>query len=309
MIMKLGFVTAILPDLSFEEVLSTAADIGYDCVEVMCWPVEKASRRYAGVTHINVTDFNDAAAAKVNALTAKYGVSISGLGNYPNALSGDSSEAAAAVKQIKAVIAAAAKLGVNTMNTFIGRDWTKSVDENFPLFEATWKPLIAFAEEHGVRVAIENCPMLFGNNEWPGGKNLAFSPAIWRRMFEAIPSDHFGLNYDPSHPLWLQMDYLKPMREFSHKLFHVHAKDVRVDQFLLDDLGILAHPNDYHSPKLPGMGDVNWGRFFSVLTDTRYNGPVCVEVEDRAYEDSLESRKLALVQSHTYLRNFIPKMA
>jgi len=151
--------------------------------------------------------------------------------------------------------------------------------------------------------------MLFGNNEWPGGKNLAFSPAIWRRMFEAIPSDHFGLNYDPSHPLWLQMDYLKPMREFSHKLFHVHAKDVRVDQFLLDDLGILAHPNDYHSPKLPGMGDVNWGRFFSVLTDTRYNGPVCVEVEDRAYEDSLESRKLALVQSHTYLRNFIPKMA
>ena len=305
--MQLGFVTAILPELDFEDVLKTAAEIGYDCVEVMCWPVGRATRRYAGITHIDVTEFDNAAADSINQLTAKYGVSISGLGYYPNALSHDEEEAAASVEQIKRVIAASAKLGVNRMNTFIGRDWTKSVDDNFPLFEATWKPIIALAEELDVKVGIENCPMLFGPDEWPGGKNLAYSPAIWRRMFEAIPSDHFGLNYDPSHPVWLHMDYLKPMRDFAHKLFHVHAKDVRVDQHLLDELGILAHPNDYHSPKLPGMGDVNWGKFFSVLTDAGYNGPVCVEVEDRAYEDSLENRKLALIQSHTYLRNFIPK--
>jgi sugar phosphate isomerase/epimerase len=304
--MQLGFVTAILPELSFEEVLATAADIGYDCVEVMCWPVGKATRRYAGITHIDVADFDDAAAAEIKALTDKYGVSISGLGYYPNALSPDEDEAATAIEQIRRVIAASAKLGVNRMNTFIGRDWTKSVEDNFPKFEAVWKPIIAYAEEQGVKVGIENCPMLFGKDEWPGGKNLAHSPAIWRRMFEAIPSDNFGLNYDPSHPVWLQMDYLKPMRDFSHKLFHMHAKDVRVDQHLLNELGILAHPNDYHTPKLPGMGDVNWGLFFSVLTDTGYNGPVCVEVEDRAYEDSVENRKRALVQSHTYLRNFIP---
>jgi len=305
--MQLGFVSAILPDLSFEDVLKTAADIGYDCVEVMCWPVGKATRRYAGVTHIDVTDFDDAAAAKVHELTAKYGVSVSALGYYPNALTPDQDEAEMSVEHIRKVIAAAGKLGVNRMTTFIGRDWTKSVDDNFPKFEATWKPLIAFAEETGVKVGIENCPMIFGPDEWPGGKNLMHSPAIFRRMFEAIPSDHFGLNYDPSHPVWLQMDYLNPMREFAHKLFHMHAKDVRVDQHLLDDLGILAHPNDYHSPKLPGMGDVDWGKFFSVLTDTGYNGPICVEVEDRSYEDSLENRKRALIQSHTYLRNFVPK--
>lgn len=305
--MQLGFVTAILPELSFEDVLKTAADIGYDCVEVMCWPVGKATRRYAGVTHIDVADFDDAAAGKVNELTTKYGVSISGLGYYPNALSPDADEANTAIDQIKLVIAASAKLGVNTINTFIGRDWTKSVDDNFVKFETVWKPIIAFAEEQGVRVGIENCPMLFSNDEWPGGKNLAHSPAIWRRMFDAVPSDNFGLNYDPSHPVWLHMDYLKPMRDFSHKLFHMHAKDVRVDQHLLNEVGILAHPNDYHTPKLPGMGDVDWGKFFSVLTDTGYNGPVCVEVEDRAYEDSVENRKRALVQSHTYLRNFIPK--
>lgn len=307
--MQLGFVTAILPELDFEDVLKTAAQIGYDCVEVMCWPVGKATRRYAGITHIDVTDFDDTAADNINQLTAKHGVGISGLGYYPNALSPEPDEAAAAVEQIKRVILASAKLSVNRVNTFIGRDWTKSVDENFPLFEATWKPIINLAEQNQVKVGIENCPMLFGTDEWPGGKNLAHSPAIWRRMFEAIPSDYFGLNYDPSHPVWLQMDYLKPMRDFADKLFHVHAKDVRVDQHLLNELGILAHPNDYHSPKLPGMGDVNWGKFFSVLTDAGYNGPVCVEVEDRAYEDSLENRKRALIQSHTYLRNFIPKLA
>ena len=190
--MQLGFVTAILPELSLEEVLQTAAEIGYDCVEVMCWPAGKATRRYAGVTHIDVTDFDDAAADNVKALTDKYGVSISGLGYYPNALSPDKDEAATAVEQIKRIIAASARLGINTANTFIGRDWTKSVDENFVLFEAVWKPIIAFAEEQGVRVGIENCPMLFGPDEWPGGKNLAHSPSIWRRMFEAIPSDHFA---------------------------------------------------------------------------------------------------------------------
>jgi len=305
--MQLGFVTAILPELSFEEVLATAAEIGYDCVEVMCWPIGKATRRYAGITHIDVTDFNEAAATKIQQLCEKYGVAISGLGYYPNALSPDADESATAVEHIRGVITAAGMLGVNRMNTFIGRDWTKSVDENFLTFTEVWTPIIDHAEQHDVKVGIENCPMLFSKDEWPGGKNLAHSPAIWRRMFKAIPSNHFGLNYDPSHPVWLQMDYLKPMRDFADKLFHVHAKDVRVDQHLLDEVGILAHPNDYHSPKLPGTGDVNWGKFFSVLTDTGYNGPVCVEVEDRAYEDSLERRKLALIQSHTFLRNFIPK--
>src|SRR5690606_14525154 len=168
-----------------------------------------------------------------------------------------------------------------------------------------WKPIVALAEQHQVRIGIENCPMLFTADEWPGGKNLAISPAIWRRMFDEIDSDNFGLNYDPSHPAWMQMDPIEPLWDFSHKLFHIHAKDVRVDRRRLNEVGILAHPLEYHTPKLPGLGDVNWGRFFSVLGDVGYDGPVCVEVEDRAYEGSLESRKAALRQSAIYLRNFI----
>jgi sugar phosphate isomerase/epimerase len=196
-------------------------------------------------------------------------------------------------------------LEVGVMNTFIGRDWTQSVDDNWPRFEEVWPPLIAFAEEQGVRVGIENCPMLFTGDEWPGGKNLAYAPTIWRRMFEAIPSDHFGLNYDPSHLLWQQIDYVKPLWAFADRLVHVHAKDARVDQEKLDAVGVLATPLEFHTPKLPGLGDIDWGRFFSVLGDTGYDGPVCIEVEDRAYEGSLESRKDALRQSARYLRQFM----
>jgi len=303
--MQLGFVTAILPDLSFEDVLSTASRIGYDCVEVMCWPRGGATRRYAGVTHIDVTSFDEKDAKQIHELLNRYGVSLSGLGYYPNPLAPDAEEARTAVAHLRKLIEAAAILGIPQVNSFIGRDWTKSVDDNWPRFLDTWGPLIEHAESHQVRIGIENCPMLFSNDEWPGGKNLAISPAIWRRMFADLPSPSFGLNFDPSHLVWMQMDYLAPLRDFADRIFHVHAKDVRVDRHLLNDVGILATPLQYHTPKLPGLGEVNWGKFFSVLGDTGYRGPVCVEVEDRSFEHSLAARKASLVQSHTFLRNFV----
>jgi sugar phosphate isomerase/epimerase len=305
--MRLGFVSAILPEESLESVFRIAADVGYDCVEVMCWPVGKATRRYAGITHIDVDGFSVSQAAEVRALTQRYGVQISGLGYYPNPLAPDNDESRTAVEHLKKVIAASAELGLGRVNTFVGRDPAKSVEKNWPKFLDTWQPLIEFAQQHGVKIGIENCPMLFTEDEWPGGKNLAHSPAIWRKMFESIPSDHFGLNYDPSHMVFQQMDYLAPMRDFASRLFHIHAKDVRVDQHKLDQVGTLAYPNLYHTPKLPGLGEVDWGRFFSVLGDAGYRGPVCVEVEDRIYEGSLENRILALRQSHDYLRQFVPK--
>jgi sugar phosphate isomerase/epimerase len=271
----------------------------------MCWPKGKAERRYAGVTHVDVADFDADDAASVKAVMADVGVEISGLGYYPNPLAPDPEESAVAVDQIKRVIRAASLLGLDVVNTFVGRDWTKSVDDNWHRFEAVWPPLIAFAEEHGVRIGIENCPMLFTVDEWPGGKNLATTPAIWRRMFERIPSPSFGLNFDPSHFVWQQMDYIKPLWDFADRLFHVHAKDVRLDKGRLDEVGVLATPLQYHTPKLPGLGDVNWSRFFSVLTDVGYDGPVCIEAEDRAYEGSLERRKDALRQSARYLRQFM----
>jgi sugar phosphate isomerase/epimerase len=303
--MKLGFVSAILPDLSLEQVLRFASAEGFSCVELMCWPRGKAERRYAGVTHIDVVGFSASDAARIQELLSATGVSISGLGYYPNPLAPDAAEAAVYVEHLQQAIRAAQLLGVNLVNTFIGRDWTRSIEDNWPRFREVWVPLVQFAADQGVRIGSENCPMLFTGDEWPGGKNLAISPAIWRRMFDEIPSANLGLNYDPSHMVWQRMDYLRPLREFAGRLFHVHAKDARVDVDRLDEVGILAAPLQYHTPKLPGLGDVDWGRLFSVLTDVGYDGPVCIEVEDRAYEGSLAGRQAALRQSALYLRQFM----
>lgn len=304
--MKLGFVTAILPELTLEEVLKVAADIGYDCVEVMCWPQGKAERRYAGVTHIDVASLDIGGVKRIHDQCHQYGVEISALGYYPNPLSPNRLEATNAISHIRKVIDASKLLGLSGMNTFIGRDWSKSVESNWPEFLRVWKPLIKYAETQNVRIGIENCPMSFTSDEWPGGKNLKTTPSIFRRMYQDIPSEYFGLNFDPSHFIWLQMNYVKTILEFGQKLFHMHAKDVRLDTDRLDEVGILAHPNEYHTPKLPGMGDVNWADFFNALTTAGYNGPVCVEVEDRDYEGSLERRIEALKVSHDYLRQYIP---
>jgi sugar phosphate isomerase/epimerase len=306
--MRLGFVSAILPELGLDEVVSTAASIGYDCVEVMCWPTGKADRRYAGVTHIDVCALTDEEVARIHSLLAESGVSISALGYYPNPLHPNREEADKVVAHLKKVMEGAKRLGIDRVNTFVGRDWNQSLEANWPRFLQTWQPLVEHAQRLDLRVGIENCPMLFTRDEWPGGKNLAVSPEIWRRMYEAIPSPHWGLNFDPSHCVWQQMCYLKPLGEFASRLVHVHAKDARLDRDRLNEVGILAHPNQYHTPKLPGLGDVDWGKFFSKLNDVGYRGAVCVEVEDRAYEDSRERRMAALRQSHDYLRQYVPKI-
>jgi sugar phosphate isomerase/epimerase len=301
--MQLGFVSAILPDLSLEEVFAHAAAEGFDCVELMCWPVGKAERRYAGVTHVDVADFTAADAARVNALAAAHGIAISGLGYYPNPLTPDPEERDTYIEHIRRVIAASALLGVNVTNTFVGRDPARTIEDQWGDFEAVWKPLIAFAETQGVRVGIENCPMLFSYDEWPGGKNLAVSPDVWRRMFASIPSAHFGLNFDPSHLIWQHIDYVRAIREFGDRFVHVHAKDERIDSDRLYERGIMGVK--WHVPRLPGLGSVDWGAFYAALHDVNYRGPVCIEVEDRAYEGSLEDRKRALSQSRRYLEQFM----
>jgi sugar phosphate isomerase/epimerase len=302
---KLGFVTAILPDLTLDEVAATADHIGYDCVEVMCWPKGKAERRYAGITHIDVEGFTKGKASEVREIMDRHDVFISGLGYYPNPLTPNAAESRAYVEHIKKVIKAARLLEIPVMNTFVGRDPGQTIDAQWPRFLKVWRPLVKFAEDNGVKIGIENCPMSFTKDEWPGGKNLAVSPAVWRRMFSDIPSANFGLNFDPSHLILQHVDIPKAIREFGGKFVHVHLKDARIDVTKRDEHGVFAFPNLWHTPKLPGLGDVNWGQFFSTLTESGYSGPVCVEVEDRAYEGPLDKRVHSLRQSASYLLQFI----
>jgi sugar phosphate isomerase/epimerase len=300
--MQLGFVSAILPDLSLEDVLAFAADEGFACVEVMCWPPGGADRRYAGVMHLDVTNFGDDQASRVRDLVKAHGVAISGLGYYPNPLDPNAEHRRTVIEHLKKVVTAAPRLGVGVVNTFVGRDWKLSIEDNWPAFRGIWPDIVSHAERAGVRIGIENCPMLFSKDEWPGGKNLAISPSIWRRMFADIQSRYFGLNIDPSHLVWQMIDIPRCVREFADRIVHVHAKDARLDHDPLYDVGTLGL--GWHTPKVPGLGDVPWGPFFSALSDARYTGPVCIEVEDRAFEASLADRKRSLRQSKRYLEQF-----
>ncbi|MCC5930367.1 MAG: sugar phosphate isomerase/epimerase [Cyclobacteriaceae bacterium] len=303
--LQLGFVSAIMAEKSFEEVIDFASENKFACVELMCWPKGKAERRYAGITHIEVDALQDKSIAHIKNYCEKRKVQISGLGYYPNPLDPDEEKSAFYISHLKKVISAAARLGVKTVNTFIGADPAKNFSDNLKVFKQKWPPIVNYAENLGIRIGIENCPMLFTRDEWPGGKNLAYSPAIWDEIFSYIPSANLGLNYDPSHLVWMHMDHIQPLYDYKDKLFHIHLKDVKIYKDKLSRNGILATPLEYHSPKIPGLGDVRWGDFFSALTTVGYKGPVCIEVEDKAYENSTADKKTALLTSRNYLSQYL----
>ena len=303
--MKLGIVSAIYDGFTFEDAVENAVRNGCECMEVACWPQGKAERRYAGVSHIDVDNMSPEYIAYIKDFCEKKGIEISSLAFYPNTMDGDLSKREANIAHLKKVINMSALLGVNMVTTFIGRDQTKTVEENLELFKEIWPPIIKLAEEKGVKVAIENCPMLFGADQWPGGQNLFTTPRLWRKMFELLPSDNFGINYDPSHFIWQQIDYIKPLYEFRDKIFHVHFKDIKLFKDKLDDVGIMGYPLDFMSPKLPGLGDVDWGKYVSALTDIGYDGYACIEVEDKAFESSKQRVMDSVALSCRYMRQFV----
>jgi len=302
---QLGLVSAILPDKSLEELFHYAAENQFACLEIMCWPRGKSDRRYAGVTHIDVAQLDAQRLREIRAHIDDFPVTISALGYYPNPLDVDSERRRVVQEHLLSVIRAAAMLEIPVVNTFIGRNQFLNLEENFRLFQVEWQPILEQAKAAGVKIGIENCPMLFTYDEWPGGRNLAISPAIWTRMFELFPSDYFGLNFDPSHFIWQQMDYIKPLYDFKDKLFHIHLKDVKLYREKLDQTGIMVPPNQYSAPKIPGYGDVHWGRFFSALTDIGYRGAACIEVEDRAFEGSVADVLTGITTARQYLRQFV----
>jgi AP-endonuclease/AP-lyase len=303
--MKIGFVSAILDKSDFEEMMDIAADLGYQCVEVACWPKGKAERRYAGVSHIDVENTDDSYVEYIKNICKTKGVEISSLAYYPNPLDGDLEKRTVAVEHLKKVIQFSSKLGVNMVTTFIGRDQTKTVEDNLQLVKEVWPPIIKLAEECGVKVAIENCPMLFGPDQWPGGQNLMTTPAIWKKVFDIISSDNLGINYDPSHFVWQMIDYIKPIYEFKDKIFHVHFKDIKLYRDKLNKVGVMAYPLEFMSPKIPGYGDVDWGKYVSALTDVGYDGYTCIEIEDKYFEGSKEKTIDSLKLSKKYMTNFV----
>ena len=304
--MKLGLLTAAFPDATLDEIADWAAANGFEALEVACWPAsEGAVRRYAGVCHIDVERLDDDGARELVAGLERRGLSISGLAYYPNPLDPDPGERERVAAHLTKVIDAAQRLGVPTVGTFVGRDQARSIEDNWPVFDEVWPPLVAHAAQRGVKIAIENCPMIFSGDEWPGGNNLAFAPAIWREMFRRIPDDGFGLNLDPSHLVWQFIDCERAIYEFADRIFHTHGKDVEVRPDGLYDWGTMSTGVGWQVPRLCGLGQVDWSRFFAALYAVGYDGVVSIEHEDRRFEGTPELVRRGFLIARDALRPFI----
>ncbi len=298
--MKLGLLTAPFPRRSLTQVASWAASEDFQMLEVACWPAAGAERRrYAGTSHIDVTSFDPDA---VLGVLEKHGLEISSLAYYPNNLHPDAQVRRAANTHLRKVIDAAAKLDVGVVGTFVGRDPSKNVPDSFRDFRRVWPRLVDHAESRGVKIAIENCPMIFSYDEWPGGTNLASTPAIWDEMFSIVDSPSFGLNLDPSHLVWLMIDYERVVRDYADKLFHVHAKDLEIDRDGLYRHGTAAQGIGWQVPRLPGLGEVRWDRFVAALYRAGYDHVVSVEHEDRSFEGTEELVKRGFLIARDTLR-------
>ena len=298
--MKLGLLTAAFPDLTLEEVAGWAAGAGFEALEIACWPASTGEqRRYAGVMHIDVDAFDP---DTVGETLDRHGLEISALAYYPNNLHPDDEHRGEVNGHLRKVVDAAQRLGVDTVGTFVGNDKDRPLPENLRRFREIWPPLVEHAGERGVRIAIENCPMMFSYDEWPGGTNLAWSPAIWDELFSAIPAENFGLNLDPSHLVWLMIDYERAVYDYAGRIFHAHAKDMEIRREGLYRHGTFSAGMGWQVPRLPGLGEVRWERFVAALSAVGYDGVVSVEHEDRRFEETEELVKRGFLLARNTLR-------
>jgi sugar phosphate isomerase/epimerase len=303
--MKLGLLTAPFPDTPLIEVADWASAAGFEALEVACWPRSSGpSRRYAGTSHIDVAAITASEAGEVVAALAERNLAISGLGYYPNPLHPDPEHRRAVVDHLKAVIVAAGRMRVPLVNTFCGGDAAKHVDANWAAALTVWPDIVAHARDHGVKLAFENCPMIFSTDEWPGGHNIAYAPRVWRRILEAWDGD-VGMNFDPSHLVWQMIDQDRFVREFGPHILHAHAKDLMIDRDGLYEHGILSAGIGWQVPRMPGLGEVDWSGFFSGLYRAGYDGPVIIEHEDRRFEGSDELVKRGFLLARDVLRPFV----
>jgi sugar phosphate isomerase/epimerase len=304
--MKLGLMTAALGEMELDDLAGWASGEGFQTLEIACWPrVTGDRRRYAGVSHIDVDALDAAGAATIRRQIDDRDLEISSLAYYPNNLDPDPAVRAAAHEHLRKVIVGAEALGVGLVGTFIGRDQNRSVTDNLAEVAKVWPDLVRFAGQHGVTIVIENCPMIFSKDEWPGGKNLAYSPAIWRRLFEIVDADNFGLNLDPSHLVWQFIDYERAVREFGPRIRHVHAKDMEIDRNGLFEHGVMATGVGWQIPRLPGLGEIRWDRFIAALYAVGYDGAISIEHEDRVFEGSEDLVKRGFLLARDVLKPYV----
>jgi sugar phosphate isomerase/epimerase len=272
--MRLGFYANYT-----QETAAFAHEVGFNSMELSAWPQSS----------LNADRVTDQQLAAIRADLASKDIDISALGYYPNYFDPDLEARAETRRYFLKLLDLAQRMQVGVVATFVGRDPAKSVAENIPLFRELFSRFCDEAEKRGIRIAIENCPMM--NRTTLQGHNIAFSPEVWDAMFAAVPSKALGLELDPSHMVWLGIDYLQAIYDYGERIYHVHAKDMEVDRKALARVGIygqafgqvLGLGHGWWRARAPGWGEVNWPKFISALIEVGYRGNVDIEHEDDVF--------------------------
>jgi sugar phosphate isomerase/epimerase len=306
--MYLGFLTVCLGDMPLKEKAKWASENGFKALEIACWP-RSNSRDYSS-SDIDVAALTQDEANEIKAYMEEYGLKISSLAYYDNNLHNNPEKRAFINNHVKKCIDAAVLLGTELVGTFVGRNIDKSIEENFNEFEKVFGDLVAYAESRGIKLMIENCPM----EGWqipgiPG--TISFTPELWEEMFRRVPSKNFGLNLDPSHLYFQFIDYISVIPKFKDRIFHAHAKDTEVFEDKLKWYGIFnkqlgsGHGSGYWRYRMPGLGQVDWGKFVAALKEIGYVGVLSTEHEDPLYEETREKVKEGLVLGRNHLEQYI----
>lgn len=305
--MKLGFLTACLPDLSLDEVVAWAATSGFEALEVAAWPERDADRPFTA-SHLKAEKFSSEDAQRIRELFERRDLTLSSVAFYDNNLHPQPGERKAINEHVRDCIETAAALGCPTVGTFIGRDPTKNVSENLREAEAVFQPLVEQADGLGVKIVIENCFMEGWHPDGYAG-NLAYSPELWEWMF----SLGVYLNYDPSHLVWLGIDPIEAVRPYVDRILHAQAKDIQVFPDQRNRYGwpgksvVREDPWDvgWWRYRVPGLGQVDWVRLIDALYEGGFEGVLSVEHEDPVWGGAEDRVKVGLEIAFQTLRPLI----
>lgn len=279
---RLGFYTPYSRDTA-----EFAHKVGFTSLELSAWP---------GTT-LDAEKVTDKEIAAIRADLKNKDIEISALGYYPNYFDPNQEERQRARSYFKKLLDLAVRMEQKVIATFVGRDPSKTVAENLPLFKDLFSRFCDEAEKRGLKIAIENCPMQ--DRKTLQGTNIAYSPEIWSAMFDLVPSRALGLEIDPSHMLWLGIDYVAAVRNFGDRIYHVHAKDMEIDKDLLARTGIYGQAlgdvngfgHGWWRARTPGWGEVDWPKFISALIEVGYHGNIDIEHEDDVFAAAAEIGK------------------
>ena len=307
--MKIGFLTACLPNLELGKLISWASKEGFKSIELAAWPYE--SNRDYQARQIDVANFTKDEAKKVRSLFSMYNMEISAMAYYDNNLNPDLKTRNYYLNHLKKVIDTASMLEVKLVGTFVGSIPDLSPNENIKEIKKVFPDILKYAADKNVSVMIENCPM----ENWmkfglPG--NYAYSPELWDALFNELSYDNFGLNLDPSHLYWLGIDYIKVIKEYSSKIFHAHAKDTEILEEGKNKYGIFGRQIDpipwksgWWRYRMPGLGKIDWSKFISTLQENGYDYVLSIEHEDPIWEGSEDKIKTGLQLGLKHLSQFV----